>query len=331
MEKLNLPDLGETEALSFLFYQVPQALVDDEAFSGLDGWAIILYSLMLNRVGLSVKNGDKFRDDNGRLYIIFTIDEVITRCRCGKNVAIKLMQQLEDIGLIEKKRQGLGRPSLIYVKNFACYKSENSGKSGGSGTSNKFKKQTSKVYNINSRSLKNKIHNVDNINTNHINLKNHIDLINTEPINHSRAKESTPNHKPPSSQQNKNDKIDRNAIKEAVMDKIDLVNLQRKYPNHQGELQELCEIIVEILVSQKEVFRISKEDMPAGEVKRAFASLDYSHVEYVLNSLRSNTTRVKSTKAYIQTTLYNAAKTINNYYSLEVQHDLYKKLGISHD
>jgi predicted transcriptional regulator len=134
MNKLNLPDLAESDALSFLFYQVPQALVDDEAFSGLDGWAILLYSLMLNRVGLSVKNSEHFKDEDGRLYIIFTVDEVMTRCRCGKNVAIKLIQQLEDIGLVEKKRQGLGRPSLIYVKNFAYYKTEHS---------QKFKKQTS--------------------------------------------------------------------------------------------------------------------------------------------------------------------------------------------
>ena len=99
MEKLKLPDVSETEALSFLFYQVPQALVDDETFNGLDGWAIILYSLMLNRAGLSVKNSENFKDGDGRLYIIFTVEEVMKRCRCGKNAAIKITKQLEDIGL----------------------------------------------------------------------------------------------------------------------------------------------------------------------------------------------------------------------------------------
>ena len=302
MEKLNLPDLSESEAVSFLFYQVPQALVDDEAFSGLDGWAIILYSLMLNRAGLSVKHSEDFKDENGRLYIIFTVDEVMKRCRCGKNVAIKIMQQLEDIGLIEKKRQGLGRPSLIYVKNFAHYNFDQS---------KKFKKQTSEVYNINSRGLKNKPHDVYNSNRNHINLKNHTNFSKTNSIN-----------------QSDNDTIDVNAIKNTVKEKIDLDNLKRKYPDKQKELQELYDIIIEVLASRRKSFRISKEDMPAETVKQAFLALDNSHIEYVLECLSKNTTKVKSTKAYLQTALFNAGKTINNHYSLSAQNFLYDKLGV---
>lgn len=304
MNKLYLPDLTETEAVSFLFYQIPQALVDDEAFSDLDGWAIILYSLMLNRAGLSVKNSENFKDENGRLYIIFTVEEVMKRCRCGKNVAIKIMQQLEDIGLIEKKRQGLGKPSLIYVKNFSCYKSE---------TTQMFKKQTSGVYNSNQRGLKNKPSKVYNINHSNINLKNHNNLSKINSINPARTRA---------------DKIDSNAIKDEVKNRICLEALQRKYYDRQKELQEIYEIIVEVLVSKKESFRIAKEDMPAATVKQAFAVLDDEHIKYAMECLRKTTTQVTSIKSYLQTTLWNATKTINNHYVLESQKDIYENLGI---
>ena len=320
MEKLILPYLTATEATAFLFYQVPQALVDDEAFKGLDGWAIILYSLMLNRAGLSVKNSENFTDDNGRLYIIFTVDEVMKRCRCAKPFAVKIMRQLEDMGLIEKKRQGLGKPSLIYVKNFAYYNS-NDEISGilsqklskvTSESNNGLPKKSLKVTSESNSGLPLKVSNSYGSNTNHTkNHNNHNNLSKNNSINQTRT-----------------DTIDINSIKSTVKDRINIENLQRRYPDKQKELQELYDIIIEVLFSKKKTFRIAKEDMPAETVKQAFAVLDESHIEYVLECLRKNTTEVKSTKAYLQTTLWNAGKTINNHYSLSAQKFLYDNLGI---
>ena len=121
MKKLNLPDVTATDAQDFAFYQTPQALFDDyETFSDLDGWPILLYAAMLNRV----KKCGNFTDKNGRLCIVFPIDEVMKKCRCGKERAVKYMKQLESFGLIEKKLQGQGKPALIYVKDFAYYESD---------------------------------------------------------------------------------------------------------------------------------------------------------------------------------------------------------------
>jgi len=122
MKKLNLPDVTATNAQDLLFYQIPQVLFDDyETFSDLNGWAILLYAAMLNRVK---KKGSNFTDKDGRLCITFTIEEIMQKCRCASQAAKKYMKQLEDCGLIEKKLQGGGRPALIYVKDFAYYESD---------------------------------------------------------------------------------------------------------------------------------------------------------------------------------------------------------------
>jgi hypothetical protein len=108
------------QAEKFAFYRIPQMLFTDERFSKLSTEAKVLYGLMLDRVGLSRKNG--LIDTLDRVYIFFTLDEVMECFKCAKEKANKLMAELDarGIGLIESKRQGLGRANIIYVKDFAA-------------------------------------------------------------------------------------------------------------------------------------------------------------------------------------------------------------------
>ena len=106
----------------FSFYRLPKALFVDTRFRGISAESKILYGLLLDRMGLSVKNG--WTDDTGRVYIIFTTEEIMEALYCADNKATKLMKELEGVGLIERKRRGLGKPSLIYVKNFISESSE---------------------------------------------------------------------------------------------------------------------------------------------------------------------------------------------------------------
>ena len=81
--------------------------------------AKLLYGMMIDRMDLSQKNG--WLDEQGRVYIFFTIDEIKDRLHCANDKAMKLMRELDSdkgIGLIKSVRQGLGNPNLIYVKNF---------------------------------------------------------------------------------------------------------------------------------------------------------------------------------------------------------------------
>ena len=106
----------------FSFYRLPKALFVDPRFRGISSESKILYGLLLDRMGLSAKNG--WTDDTGRVYIIFTTEEIMEALYYADNKATKLMKELEGIGLIERKRRGLGKPSLIYVKNFISESSE---------------------------------------------------------------------------------------------------------------------------------------------------------------------------------------------------------------
>ena len=113
------------EAEQFSFYRVPRLLIKDERFKGLSSDAKLLYGLMLDRMSLSMKNG--WLDDENRAYIIYTVDAIMEDLGCSKPTCTKIMRELDSdngIGLIEKKRRGLGKPDIIYVKNFASVPDE---------------------------------------------------------------------------------------------------------------------------------------------------------------------------------------------------------------
>lgn len=113
------------EAEQFSFYRVPRLLIKDERFKGLSSDAKLLYGLMLDRMSLSMKNG--WLDDENRAYIIYTVDAIMEDLGCSKPTCTKIMRELDSdngIGLIEKKRRGLGKPDIIYVKNLASVPDE---------------------------------------------------------------------------------------------------------------------------------------------------------------------------------------------------------------
>lgn len=98
------------EAEQFSFYRVPRLLIKDERFKGLSSDAKLLYGLMLDRMSLSMKNG--WLDEENRAYIIYTLDTVMEDLGCAKATCVKIMKELDSdngIGLIEKKRRGLGK------------------------------------------------------------------------------------------------------------------------------------------------------------------------------------------------------------------------------
>lgn len=110
------------EAEQFTFYRIPKILVTSPTFKRVSDSAKLLYGLMLDRMSLSVKNC--WFDDENRVYIIYTIDDILCDFGCAKQKALKLLDELENgIGLIERKKQGQGKPAIIYLKKF--YISEN--------------------------------------------------------------------------------------------------------------------------------------------------------------------------------------------------------------
>ena len=170
------------EADQYSFYRIPKLLFKNEYFKNLSSDAKILYGLMLDRMSLYIKN--QWFDEKNRAYIYFSIEDIMDLLNCGRNKAVKSLQELDDengIGLIEKRRQGFGKANIIYVKSFMIYE-EMEEKS--ETDTQKFTKQTNddilqetEVYKTNfkespkqtSRNPENKLQEVCNSNSNYNN------------------------------------------------------------------------------------------------------------------------------------------------------------------
>lgn len=110
------------EAEQFSFYRVPRMLIKDPHFKSLSSDAKLLYGLMLDRMALSLKND--WLDEDNRVYIYYTVEDIMEDLGCARATGVKVLAELDakkGIGLIEKKRQGLGKPDVIYVKNFVTF------------------------------------------------------------------------------------------------------------------------------------------------------------------------------------------------------------------
>ena len=151
------------EVERFNFLKVPEILVDGEEFNGLSAEAIILYSMLLKRAGMSFKNN--WIDKEGRVFIYFTVEEIMKRRNISKPTAIKTLDELDrkkGIGLIERVRLGLGKPNIIYVKDFMSVfqVKENDFQ--------KLKNFTSEVKDVDLRSKENELQEVKNVDRNYI-------------------------------------------------------------------------------------------------------------------------------------------------------------------
>lgn len=107
---LDLAYFYGSEAEQYSFYRIPKVLLTDRRYKGVSMEAKVLYGLMLDRMGLSVRNG--WLDDEGRVYIYFTLDDALAMLGCGKDKAVRLFKELDvsgGIGLIERRKQGQGR------------------------------------------------------------------------------------------------------------------------------------------------------------------------------------------------------------------------------
>lgn len=121
MTALTLPNFRVHEADEFIFYRIPKLLTTDKRLRTLSTDAKFLYGILLDRMGLSIENG--WLDERGDVYIYYTVEEIMKVLNCGSEKATKLLAELDGrsgIGLIERVRQGQGKPTKIYIKNFAA-------------------------------------------------------------------------------------------------------------------------------------------------------------------------------------------------------------------
>ena len=301
------------ESEQFTFYRIPKALFIDPTFSHLSAEAKLLYGLMLDRMGLSRRSG--WIDRQGRVYIYFTHTEIQDCLQCGHNKAVRLLKELDqELGLIRRKRQGLGRPDRIYVMNFV---SAQSSQNGSSETPDAPEAELQSSENGNSdtetssfepsASPQNSAVGIPKGETNKTDLKQ----------NKSSDKESIP----PIILPEHKDKID--GFEHMLREKWGYCALLDNY--RADTLDSLVLLGADILASHKPTTRIGGQELPTEQVQQRLLSLDFTHIDDVLECFQKHSGPVRNVRSYLLTVLYNAPATIDAY----VENQLAQHEGIT--
>lgn len=301
------------ESNQFSFYRIPRELITGERFTKLSTDAKLLYGLLLDRMGLSAKNG--WYDEDGRVYIYYTLNEIQADLNCGHEKAVKLLSELDTgkgFGLIERIKQGQGRPTKLYVKRFTTRTippkpapQQDFSRLPKIGSQDFGKTEVKSSENPKSRLLKTGSADFGKSNANYIK-SNQPDFSQLNPsINPSCAFAQM--------------RMDRYDCQRNVQEHIDYPLLCSRYSRE--DVDEVVTLIVDVLCSTKLTQRIGGEDIPAQQVQERFWSLDREHLQYVFDCLRRNTTQIFNIRAYLLTSLYNAPVTISSFNRAAVQHD----------
>ena len=276
----------EEQSDQFSFYRIPKSLFIEERFQGISTDAKVLYGLLLDRNSLSKKN--RWFDELGRVYIIFTITSIQGALGCGDKKATRLLVELERYGLIERIKQGQGKPSIIYVKNFIVPPKQRFKTSQNN--------DSSMVKTTILESSKQRCNNTEFINT---------DYSNTNLI-YSEDEEFE----------------EREGYRLYFNERLCIDNLKNDNP-YEGEIIDgILELILDTVCSKKKSIRIAGEEKSVNVIKGRFMKLDSSHIQYVMACMKENTTKVRSIRQYLLAALYNAPITIGSYYQALVNNDM---------
>ena len=272
----------------FSFFRIPKALFQEQQFQDLSTDAKTLYGILLDRMSLSVKN--EWFDKNGRVFIIFTIEDVKRTLRCADNKATRLLRELEKFGLIERKRRGQGKPCLVYVKNFSAESSKESVKNRDNDDSCGSKIACQDP--VKSRGIKKKENKTEMNNTN---------LILSD-----------------ESEKMKN----RELLEEYFSRSLEIDLLLRLYPDDEDTLYQIVDLLVDTCATNRKLLHIAGDDKPAEVVRSRFMKLNADHIRFVLKCLAENSNPIRNMKQYLLASLYNAPTTMQLSYQNQTNHDL---------
>ena len=272
----------------FSFFRIPKALFQEQRFQDLSTDAKTLYGILLDRMSLSVKN--EWFDKKGRVFIIFTIEDVKRTLRCADNKATRLLRELEKFGLIERKRRGQGKPCLVYVKNFSSESSKESVKNRDNDDSCGSKIACQDP--AKSRGIKNK--------------ENKTEMNNTNPILSDESEKMK----------------NRELLEEYFSHSIEIDLLLRLYPDDEDTLYQIVNLLVDTCATNRKLLHIAGDDKPAEVVRSRFMKLNADHIRFVLKCLAENSSPIRNMKQYLLASLYNAPTTMQLSYQNQTNHDL---------
>ena len=301
MSKQEFPYYYGQEVELHSFYRVPKQLMTDPMFDGLSAEAKLLYGILLDRMQLSQKN--EWFDESGRVYLYFTIESIMEVMHCSNKKACRLLTELKNIGLVTRTRQGLGKPDKLYVHR--CDFSDMS------------KQHFQKCKNDTSGSVEMTSQEVLNLHANNTD-KNNTEYNNTESITSFYSGEEKRSEASSSASCSYEEYQE---WEEYLAEQLQIEDLKRRREMDADMIQEIFGLVVDTMCSKRKTIRIAGEDMSMEIVKSRFMKLNAEHVQFVMNNLSQNTTRIKNIKQYLLTSLYNSTLTIDSYYTARVQYD----------
>ena len=272
----------------FSFFRIPKALFQEQRFQDLSTDAKTLYGILLDRMSLSVKN--EWFDKKGRVFIIFTIEDVKRTLRCADNKATRLLRELEKFGLIERKHRGQGKPCLVYVKNFSAESSKESVKNRDNDDSCGSKIACQDP--VKSRGIKKK--------------ENKTEMNNTNPILSDESEKMK----------------NRELLEEYFSYSLEIDLLLRLYPDDEDTLYQIVNLLVDTCATNRKLLHIAGDDKPAEVVRSRFMKLNADHIRFVLKCLAENSNPIRNMKQYLLASLYNAPTTMQLSYQNQTNHDL---------
>ena len=272
----------------FSFFRIPKALFQEQQFQDLSTDAKTLYGILLDRMSLSVRN--EWYDKKGRVFIIFTIEDVKRTLRCADNKATRLLRELEKFGLIERKRRGQGKPCLVYVKNFSSESSKESVKNRDNDDSCGSKITCQDP--VKSRGIKKE--------------ENKTEMNNTNPILSDESEKMR----------------NRELLEEYFSHSIEIDLLLRLYPDDEDTLYQIVNLLVDTCATNRKLLHIAGDDKPAEVVRSRFMKLNADHIRFVLKCLAENSSPIRNMKQYLLASLYNAPTTMQLSYQNQTNHDL---------
>ena len=278
---------GQTGEL-FSFYRIPKALFQEQRFQSLSTDAKTLYGILLDRMSMSAKNG--WLDEQNRVFIIFTIEDVKRSLCCADNKATKLLRELEEFGLIERKRRGLGRPSLVYVKNFSADSSKTRFQNRENHESGGFKSASQDP-------AKPRCNKTD---------KNNTEMNETYPFNSEETDGMS----------------QREQLEKYFSQSLEVELLLRLCPDDEDIIYQIVDLLVDTCATKRKMLRIAGDDRPAEVVRSRFMKLNADHIKFVLKCLAENSSPIRNMKQYLLASLYNAPTTMQLSYQNQTNHDL---------
>lgn len=284
-----------SQADQFAFYRIPKALFRG-VYKSASMEAKLLYGLMLDRMELSARN--KWLDDEGRVYIIYSIEEIMDAMGYGNQKVAKLLNELErDCGLIERRRLGMGKANIIYVKNFIDSSADDE-------ETDIPKSHDKKCENHISRDVKNTYQEVCKSHGNNTYI-NKTDINNTE---------FSPPNNPPTGDEGAREekkrgalsKEERERLTQELEDKLQSEQLKAERPKQAQDIDQFFEVSRRAVCSGRTYQRIGGEEIPTESIKSVLLSLEKEQFGAVLDAWEDNADKVKNPRQYMLAMLYNA-------------------------